>query len=559
MEDTQEIKEIKIDFNPGKAILRFADMFSDPILALLQAIQNALDAKANEIIIEIHSDKPLPKRRSKKTEGTVYQQSRIMVYDNGQGVSLKTMAHKLSHICDSLKDDDPDALGDKGTGLLAGLGIGKKHSIVTKEQQEKTYFSLELDRDQIKALGENGAEINIVPKKINKPSLLEGMTTLVMTKGVANGTIRILKNDLSGLAQETADRFGHKIAQLDAKITFKYFEGKNMIPPEIPVQGFNFPGERKESVKIKTEFGEVNFEMHFSPIAQKEVKILIRVKSKESFLISRSVTKALSEKARELFSSGHIHGIIVSDFGEETTTKNDLVSSEEKDALLEAIETFCAEHASKWSQKAVKTSEYEPAFRKAITPLLEVCKKKPSIIPISLGGVVSEGHIKADSAQGIKLLFDNVTKGDQSSRKGGEIEEHKSGRLILLDGAHLKNQKRERPIEHVNVQDKSSGKKRVALPNQPGITVLLADGSRNHSGQRSWVENGVICVNYAHTSFGRAFDEGPTTTFATYIDSVVSWEILLATLQDNKDPTAHGRRQDINRIYMPFFESIWFS
>ncbi|MBM4177646.1 hypothetical protein FJ208_02500 [Candidatus Gribaldobacteria bacterium] len=179
----------------------------------------------------------------------------------------------------------------------------------------------------------------------------------------------------------------------------------------------------------------------------------------------------------------------------------------------------------------------------------------PDIIPSSLGGIISQGHIGAKQAEGIKLLFDKVVKeSDAPEGIGGN-----SDGIILLDGAVVKEKNpKERPMDHVNIQNQKKGKARVGLNNQPGLTVILADGSLSHPGQRSWVSQGIIHVNYSCLSFGRAFDKGPTI-FNQYVEQIIVWEIMLASMQENMDPMVHTMRQEFNKMIMPVFENFWFS
>jgi len=92
-----------IDFHQGRALSRIADEYPTLVDVVLEAVQNAIDANADQIIISINQNR-----------------MRISVRDNGEGVSQREFEEALTSICRSVKA--AGKLGRFGIGLIAPLG-----------------------------------------------------------------------------------------------------------------------------------------------------------------------------------------------------------------------------------------------------------------------------------------------------------------------------------------------------------------------------------------------------------------------------------------------------
>ncbi|MBP9757564.1 MAG: ATP-binding protein [Candidatus Pacebacteria bacterium] len=99
------IEYVPMGINMGAAFMAFAGKAETLKDAILEAVQNSLDKKANIINIVLNQ----------KT-------SYVAIRDNGDGVSVEEFHQKLSRIGLSLKLNDKDSLGQFGMGFLGPLG-----------------------------------------------------------------------------------------------------------------------------------------------------------------------------------------------------------------------------------------------------------------------------------------------------------------------------------------------------------------------------------------------------------------------------------------------------
>ena len=123
-------------------VQRLADSISHPAVAVSELIKNAYDADATEVLVNLedgmHSD---------------LQRCKIIIHDDGTGMTLDDITTKWSYMGISANTDNPvskkgrSKQGGKGLGRFGAWKLGKKVSLATKAEGHPLYF-LSMDFSQ---------------------------------------------------------------------------------------------------------------------------------------------------------------------------------------------------------------------------------------------------------------------------------------------------------------------------------------------------------------------------------------------------------------------------
>lgn len=148
-------------------------MYSQLPYALAELVANAYDAGAERVDIKLY-DKEINNKR-------------IIVSDNGYGMSFEEVRDNFLVIGRRRRDEDEDRnnskgrkiTGKKGIGKLALFGIGKTISISTTKENEYTITRFSLDWDSI--LQESSGKYFPKNKVVNKENLFQHGTTIELT------------------------------------------------------------------------------------------------------------------------------------------------------------------------------------------------------------------------------------------------------------------------------------------------------------------------------------------------------------------------------------------
>ena len=108
-------------------IKRIADQISHPALAVAELIKNSYDADATEVLINM-----------KEAMGSNIESNRLVINDNGHGMTKKDIQTKWSKLGVSVNIQDPfskkgrSKQGGKGLGRFGAWKIGKKVTLATR-------------------------------------------------------------------------------------------------------------------------------------------------------------------------------------------------------------------------------------------------------------------------------------------------------------------------------------------------------------------------------------------------------------------------------------------
>ncbi len=102
-----------MDFHRGEVLWTLANTYPSVMLTLVEAAQNAIDADAERVLI-----------------GIDLKRHRVMVVDNGRGVSLEKFEQALASVGKGIKSRD--RLGRFGRGLIAPVNKCRRFTFISK-------------------------------------------------------------------------------------------------------------------------------------------------------------------------------------------------------------------------------------------------------------------------------------------------------------------------------------------------------------------------------------------------------------------------------------------
>lgn len=518
--DLIEAGDMKVELFTGNAIWYLAQAFRTPEAPILQYIQNALDASAKEVEIQIHLGKNTVKAGGKRKK-IVEQPGSISVYDSGKGVSLATMQEKLRNISLSFKADDASAIGKDGLGLISSIAIAQELHFTSRDsKQGAPFFRIWILADEIKGKPEVSAHAKMLGPSF---SLMDGsFNTLVQAKKVDPEVIRCVSN-LEFLAEVISTSFSEKMISLGTEIRLVKYEGKDILERRL-VGPQEFNGERQEEIEITNDFGVVSFDLYSTVVPVKKPKLLVKHSPKGGFTfdLSEEILHSLPEICKGVFKRGYLQGYIKINFGELTIERKDLKWGDERQAFVNSLENFCIQYGQPYIEaieKEAKLDRFQEIVALAMVPIGQCLKSNPGLLPYVFEGVVSGGHVEARKGKPAGDLK-KITKPYKSTPPSIKIVKNGS------DGKKKEKTKERVRMVHVNVEASADGgKKRVSLSegHQPGLTIRLEEGGFTRSRR----DRGEIYINVGHPDFSAAADRNKNCA-VLYVTMVILIEICYA-------------------------------
>lgn len=330
-------EKIKIGFHARNIIYYIANLYP-PKKVIPEAVQNALDARAKNMLIKVDC-----KNRT------------IWILDDGDGASKEEIQCKFEIVGESLKSEDMEAIGTKGIGILAGIGIAEKYELVTYNKKDakdmRRIYTLLKDEKQAGDSREKMLSVDLYPvQKIQMSGMNFSATTLVRLSEV---NIRAL-SEISGIdsiERNLVDAYSAKLSGKNIKIIWIDQNGRET---EKNVQNIKFRGTWMSPDIVNTKSGKVNFSLYLSAKPLDDPRILVTLK-KGSFSIplkSLIFRHQIDKASAEVFEKGHFEGNIYVDFCTPSASRdsleynNDLVvfsqvvkrQAEQLAAIIEQIE-----------------------------------------------------------------------------------------------------------------------------------------------------------------------------------------------------------------------------
>jgi len=261
MSDATDIRLIRAGFHVGNVIGYLAQFYGDAMVVIRECVQNSLDKRAKHIFIDIDQV-----RRN------------IKVYDDGRGADFDEISKKLEQIGQSLKLDDPEAVGEKGIGNLAGIAIAHEWQLITRNTQSPAdrFRFYSLNRNALKSGSDVVFHSELWPSKVITNTLQFNPSAMVQLLDVSEIAFKQLKN-VEQLEEILLDAFGRLISSRGVELKISYRDSRNKRYDKI-VRPVPFRGAKLDPVKYDTPFGYVEFELYCSPTPLNNPKIFVQHK-----------------------------------------------------------------------------------------------------------------------------------------------------------------------------------------------------------------------------------------------------------------------------------------
>ncbi|OGD66182.1 hypothetical protein A3F08_02515 [Candidatus Berkelbacteria bacterium RIFCSPHIGHO2_12_FULL_36_9] len=322
--------EIGIGFHSGNTLLHLADTYPRPGQVAVELVQNAIDAGAENILLKID--------QKKKT---------LYCADDGQGESFEGICSRFQRISERQKDGK---IGHKGIGNLASLSIAENFSLTTRPHtSNERFFTISLSRKGL----QDKADGLTLPCHTESDDFRPGsqyklgtdfrISTLLIVRKIKDAAIRRME-DITALCKEVEERFATQILTRGIRIFVDNGSQRTKLCPN------PFPGEKLEYI-IKTEFGEVTFEIYISPKPEKKPRLFVvhgRTEGEKYNIPLSAILKSdFSAMVNEVFHSGYLQGNIHLPFCTLTPNREELEYDDELFAFWNALETYARGEGSK--------------------------------------------------------------------------------------------------------------------------------------------------------------------------------------------------------------------
>lgn len=153
-EGDSEDKKLKWRFDISTFRLIGRELITDRITALFELVKNCYDANATRVDVvfeNVSYDNAVVDDTTKEVR--VNPGSKVVIEDNGYGMSFEDIRDKWMVICTASKRTSPFSprpfgrrcVGEKGIGRFAVDKLGDKVNIVTKKEEDDRWLNVEID------------------------------------------------------------------------------------------------------------------------------------------------------------------------------------------------------------------------------------------------------------------------------------------------------------------------------------------------------------------------------------------------------------------------------
>jgi hypothetical protein len=273
-----------------KAIFHLGNVYEDPRDALAEFITNSIDARATQIVVQLH-------RRGAKGS--------IEITDDGDGMTASDLSRIARSLCDSIKADDERTVGEKGIGILGFQEIADECEIVSRTARQPATHTLHLKKGT--------REYTIV--EAGKKPPVQG--TAVRLSGVEKSRMR--QFTLAKLDEHLKRKFRVHLLAGDVRITV--VEGRKAVH----VQPDHYKGVPFFVNEVRTQYGDIRLDLYVNPSGRSESVAVYH----KGNLVLDSITQ-LDEFAGDPWASGKVTGEISNDFNKPTTGRSGFMHHSKK-------------------------------------------------------------------------------------------------------------------------------------------------------------------------------------------------------------------------------------
>lgn len=289
----------EIEFPKKGNIMRLlGEVYEDIRDALGEFISNAEDAEATKIRIHLVG------------------RNRIIIEDNGTGMTREYMAEVPRRVGDSLRALQEGKIGEKGIGILGFQAFADRCTIISRARGRRDTWRLSL------LAGEPRFRISQVQEGLPHSG------TEVVISGIRGQKTRVFaKKPLIAWLQSK-----YRQALQERRFSLEVLDNEE----RISIRPSAYQGEHFKIAPVKTRWGPVKASLYVSPLA---TNFRVGVTHKGRMVIHDIAS--LPEFAREPWTSGKVQGEITCDFCRQTTGRGGFVQDDNRwDAWVEAVRKF---------------------------------------------------------------------------------------------------------------------------------------------------------------------------------------------------------------------------
>lgn len=418
-----------------------SSLYRTLMAALMETVKNAVDAgsKRVEITIDLHA-------KGRKED------RRIVVCDNGSGMSLEEFDHVMANVCKSGKVGNEDASGEHGLGLMAF--VGKAHHYVLTSGTKRDKGTAAWEGYHSHCLSDMKIEGNelYVPRRVEKDLSRspEWWQTRVEVRGFVGGNRLMIMLDT--LEQDIRSDLNALLLKHGTEVTINHIDARGRLTVR-KIGGRHYQGERfKQFTTTGEHCGRVTLEMYrpTTPVGDVVMRTQKSGATKSWRKLKASALElGMNRDLADALASGYFDGVITVQNIEWDYNRQGFLPTNEAawmEVILALEEFLKTEDAQRHMKNVQGQKEEEREFeflQRLATYFSDLNLLNPDLLfdPLSmLSGAVSEGHTKlptkTPSYNGRTRLpsgrITRVEKDPQPPRASGQIKPPRSGRLPTL-------------------------------------------------------------------------------------------------------------------------------
>lgn len=421
----------RLGFHEGNILELAANKYPSLREAVLEAIQNAIDATATKINVNINQQK-----RS------------IFIHDNGSGASIAFFNSAIACIGDSKKEKGK--LGQFGLGVVSALNKCKKFTFSSRPTDKSNgLMQWTFEAEKIKNVRQ-GLTIPVEPRTVAEN---QWWNSELMISDYTTDQMRA-KIDMDVLCEQIIDRYNEHMKKHRTVVQIKLTSPSGQLEERI-LRPIAYTGGPIPAKVYKGELaGETAFQLYVAKTKTEGRRTVRggRVKVVDSTgygiaLSSKALSGLLSDQNVNLLTSGLFEGEIR--FSEKVRVEASRRYFEETEALMEAcghIETWLHEIGQAYIKKMedeATTERYNRLGETSLKVVRSLLKSRPDLANIVRSfdyGSVGKEHAETDGEKDGKLDAKSIDgTGRKGTRCGGgnrssEPKERKDHKPLAVGG-----------------------------------------------------------------------------------------------------------------------------
>ncbi len=511
---TEAELDIEVGVHLGNILMYISQIYSKPTSVSREYCANGIDAEARYILIE-----------------SSHPHHRLRVFDNGKGAGYEEIKEKFRKVGKSLKSDDSSKIGEKGIGNLSGLAIGTTYELMTRDPFDRDVFRVfSLSKEDLR-----GDEIKLHCKEYPDSEIPVKLpfiaSTMVQISNVNELAMRQLA-DIEEIERILVSSFFEVIDSGKVHITLAHIDKKG-IRTERQVKAVRFRGAKLKKETVKTRYGEIVFDMYYSPKPLKDPLILIEHKKVTNVPLSNLWhRKQLSNELKSIYLSELFEGTIHVSFCTLSPARDSFEWDNALETFIAAVETYANEtlcpYVDNYDEEA-REERYQKISKAVSDRMTQFLKDNPSLIPESLRASSGRSKNLTPEEAVITILGTRDTK-----------PKTKPATKPISPSTTPTTQVKNKPT-----------KKSHAIKSNKGSYIPFEYHYPTEEEGFNWhsrVTSGSILVNIANTDWVAAETANKSVD---YVSILVQKELTLALMSDTFS------KEKFNEIFESTFMKFW--